>query len=55
MLVLPSAIALTTICAERAGKQLQLDLVPVIHGENGKATEAWTHSSDPAAAGEFWS
>ena len=49
------AVALTTIRAERAGKQLQLNLVHVIHAENGKATEVWTHSSDPAAAAEFWS
>jgi len=48
-------VALTTIRAERAGKQFQLNLVHVIHAENGKATEVWTHSSDPAAAAEFWS
>jgi uncharacterized protein len=48
-------VALTTIRAERAGKQLQLNLVHVIHAENGKATEVWTHSSDSAAAAEFWS
>jgi len=48
-------VALTTIRAERAGKQLQLNLVHVIHAENGKATEVWTHSADPAAAAEFWS
>ena len=48
-------VALTTIRAGRAGKQLQLNLVHVIHAENGKATEVWTHSSDPAAAAEFWS
>jgi uncharacterized protein len=48
-------VALTTIRAERAGKQLQLNLVHVIHAENGKATEVWTHSSDPAGAAEFWS
>jgi ketosteroid isomerase-like protein len=48
-------VALATIRAERAGKQLQLNLVHVIHAENGKATEVWTHSSDPAAAAEFWS
>ena len=48
-------VALTTIRAQRAGKQLQLNLVHVIHAENGKATEVWTHSSDPAAAAEFWS
>jgi ketosteroid isomerase-like protein len=48
-------VALTTIRAERAGRQLQLNLVHVIHAQNGKATEVWTHSSDPAAAAQFWS
>ena len=48
-------VALATIRAERAGQQLQLNLVHVIHADNGKATEVWTHSSDPAAAAEFWS
>lgn len=48
-------VALTTIRVQRAGKQLQLNLVHVIHAENGKATEVWTSSSDPAAAAEFWS
>lgn len=48
-------VAFTTIRAERAGKQLQLNLVHVIHAEKGKATEVWTQSSDPAAAAEFWS
>jgi uncharacterized protein len=48
-------VALTTVRAQRAGKQLQLNLVHVIHAENGKATEVWTSSSDPAAAAEFWS
>ena len=47
-------VALATIRAQRSGKQLQLNLVHVIHSENGKATEVWTHSSDPAAAAEFW-
>jgi ketosteroid isomerase-like protein len=49
------AVALATIRAERAGKLLQLNIVHVIHAENGKATEIWTHSSDPAAAAQFWS
>lgn len=48
-------VVLATIRAERAGKQLRLNLVHVIHAENGKATEIWTHTSDPAAAAEFWS
>jgi uncharacterized protein len=47
-------VALASIRAQRAGKELQLNLVHVIHGENGKATEIWTHSSDPAGAAEFW-
>lgn len=47
-------VALATISAERAGKQLQLNVVHVIHGQNGKATEVWTHSSDPAGAAKFW-
>lgn len=48
-------VVLVTISAERAGKQLQLNLVHVIHAENGKAAEVWTHSADPAAAAQFWS
>jgi uncharacterized protein len=48
-------VVFTAIRAERAGKQLQLNLVHVIHAENDKATEVWTQSSDPAAAAEFWS
>jgi uncharacterized protein len=47
-------VALATIRAERSGKHLQLNLVHVIHSENGKATEVWTTSSDPVAAAEFW-
>lgn len=47
-------VALSTITAERSGQQLQLNLVHVIHSENGKATEVWTSSSDPAAAAAFW-
>jgi len=48
-------VVFTAIRAGRAGKQLQLNLVHVIHAENGKVTEVWTQSSDPAAAAEFWS
>ncbi len=47
-------VALASIRAERSGKQLQLNLVHVIHGQNGKATEVWTHSSNPAGAAQFW-
>ena len=48
-------VVLATLRAQRAGKQLQLNVVHVIHAANGKATEVWTSSSDPAAAAEFWS
>ena len=48
-------VVFTAIRAGREGKELQLNLVHVIHAENGKATEVWTRSSDPAAAAEFWS
>jgi uncharacterized protein len=48
-------VVLVTISADRAGQQLQLNLVHVIHAENGRATEVWTHPSDPAQAAHFWS
>jgi len=48
-------ISLATITAERAGKQYQDKLVHVMQVRDGKATEVWTQSSDPAAAAEFWS
>jgi ketosteroid isomerase-like protein len=50
-----TTVALATVRAERAGKQLELNTSHVIHAQNGKATEIWTHSSDPAAAAQFWS
>jgi uncharacterized protein len=46
-------VALSTIRAQRAGKQLQLNVVHVIHSANGKATEptqtANSRRSSPAA------
>jgi len=48
-------VVLVTISAERAGKRLQFKLVHVIHAENGKATEVWTHSADPGGTAQFWS
>ena len=50
-----NTVVLVTISAERAGKQFQLKLVHVIHAENGKATEVWTHSADPGGSAQFWS
>jgi uncharacterized protein len=48
-------VVLVSISAEREGRQLQVNLVHVIHAANGKATEVWTHSSDPGGAARFWS
>jgi ketosteroid isomerase-like protein len=49
-------VVLAMYRAQRAGKQLQENVVHVIHGDgNGHATEIWTYTSDPAAAAEFWS
>src|SRR5260370_19488568 len=48
-------VSLATIRAERTGKQYQDNLVQVIHVQNGKAVEVWTHPADPYAAEAFWS
>ena len=48
-------VALATMRAQRAGRQLQDNIVHVIHGANGKAAEIWTSTTDPAAAAAFWS
>ena len=48
-------VVLATIRARRAGKELQDNIVHVIHGANGKAAEIWTSSFDPAGAAAFWS
>jgi uncharacterized protein len=48
-------VSLATITAERAGKQYQDNLVHVMHVQDGKATEVWTHAGNPLAAADFWS
>lgn len=48
-------VVLATLRAQRAGRQLQDNIVHVIHGANGKAAEIWTSSFDPAGAAAFWS
>jgi ketosteroid isomerase-like protein len=48
-------VSLVTISAERNGKQFQGNLVQVLHTQNGKVTEVWTHPADPKTTGEFWS
>jgi len=49
-------VVLATVRGQRAGKQLQDNIVHVIHGNGaGKATEIWTTHNDPAAQEAFWS
>jgi ketosteroid isomerase-like protein len=48
------AVALHTTRAERAGKQLEINVVQVFRIRDGKITEAWTTHSDPDAFDEFW-
>jgi uncharacterized protein len=47
-------VALTTVRAERAGKQLEDNTVQVFHVRDGK-TEVWTHPADQYGSDEFWS
>lgn len=49
------AVALFTVRAERAGKQLTDNLVQTFHIRDGKVSEAWNHSTDLYAADEFLS
>jgi ketosteroid isomerase-like protein len=48
-------VALHKTRAERAGKQLEVDVVLVLHVSGGKVTAAWTHHGDLYAFDEFWS
>jgi ketosteroid isomerase-like protein len=48
-------VALHKTKAERAGKQLEVDVVHVFHVHDGKVTEAWTHHADLYTFDEFWS
>ena len=48
-------VALTTVRAERAGKQLEDRTVQVFHINDGKATEVWSHPADLYASDDFWS
>jgi uncharacterized protein len=49
------AVALLTMRAERAGKQLETNVVQVAHIRDGKTTESWLCPADPVAIEEFWS
>lgn len=47
-------VALHTTRAERAGKQLEVNVVHVFHVRDGKVTEAWTHHAELYSFDEFW-
>jgi ketosteroid isomerase-like protein len=49
------AVALFTIGGERAGKQLNDNSVLTFHFRDGKASEAWSQSTDLHAVDEFFS
>jgi uncharacterized protein len=49
------AAALLTIHAERAGRQLNDNMVQTFHIRDGKAVEIWSHQTDLYAVDEFWS
>jgi ketosteroid isomerase-like protein len=49
------AVAMITARGERAGKQLNENIVSVYHIRDGKITEIWTHYTDLYALDEFFS
>jgi len=49
------ATALFTIRGERAGKQLNDNMVQAYHIRDGRVSEAWSHQTDLYAVDEFWS
>ena len=49
------AVALLTARAERAGKQLNDNMVTTFHIRDGKVSEAWNQATDLYAQDEFWS
>ena len=49
------AVALVTVRAERAGKQLNDNMVQISHLRDGKAYEVWNPATDQYAQDEFWS
>ena len=49
------AAALFTIRGERAGKQLNDNMVQTYHIRDGRVSEAWNHQTDLYAVDEFWS
>jgi ketosteroid isomerase-like protein len=49
------AVAMMTMRGERAGKQLNENVVIVFHLRDGKIAEVWAHPTDQYANDEFWS
>ncbi len=49
------AVALTTVIAQREGRELSDDAVQVFQIRDGKATEVWTYPADLYANDAFWS
>jgi ketosteroid isomerase-like protein len=49
------AVALTTVRAQREGRELSDDAVQVFRIRDGKATEVWTYPADLYANDAFWS
>jgi len=49
------AVALVTVRGERAGKQLNDNMVQISHLRDGKAYEVWNQATDQYAQDEFWS
>jgi len=49
------AVALYTARGERAGKQLNDNMVNTYHFRDGKFSEIWTQTTDQYAQDEFWS
>ena len=49
------AVALVTVRGERAGKQLNDNMVQISHLRDGKAYEVWNPATDQYAQDEFWS
>lgn len=48
-------VALVRTSGQRGGKSLEDNSVHVLHLENGKVKELWTHPGDLYAIDEFWS
>jgi len=49
------AAALVTVRGQRAGKQLDDNMVLTYHFRDGKVSEVWNQSTDQYAQDEFWS